>query len=155
MRCPDCNKFVPYDEPQVEEQNCDVSDGEVQGEVRVVLTCAECGTELKEHSFEIAHAIEHECDPAAYEEHQASLEEDDRTSEDEDPTYELVSSDNWNPSDYYEDKDRNGKPIKNPRYQKHYYGFEGTVTVQCSKCGEEFEVEIKDHEQASGFDECC
>jgi len=52
-RCPDCNKFVSYDDGDVDVQSEDVESGEVRVEVRIVKTCAECGTELKEANFDL------------------------------------------------------------------------------------------------------
>jgi hypothetical protein len=54
MRCPDCNKFVSFDEADPEVNDLDVSDnGSVTASVRIVNTCAECGTELKEAMLEL------------------------------------------------------------------------------------------------------
>jgi DNA-directed RNA polymerase subunit N (RpoN/RPB10) len=147
-RCNQCNKFVSYDEPQVEEQNCDVNDMTVEGEVSVTLCCADCGTEMSQAYLEFSEDFEHECEGEPTEEWLKDHEADD------DPEFSLESSDNWSPTDRYEDKDRHGKPIKNMRYQKHYYGAEGTATVKCLKCGKEFEVNIQVEEQASGFEDC-
>lgn len=55
MRCSDCNKFVSFDdsnEPEADDADID-AEGRVSGTVRVYLTCAECGTELKEASFDL------------------------------------------------------------------------------------------------------
>ena len=55
MRCPDCNKFVSFDdsnEPEVNDVNVD-DNGYVTAEVRFVLTCAECGAELKEGNYSL------------------------------------------------------------------------------------------------------
>ncbi len=53
MRCPDCNRFVAYnqDDPEVE---LEVTSEGVTGDVRIVLTCEQCGTELKESTFEVS-----------------------------------------------------------------------------------------------------
>lgn len=72
MRCPDCNKFVSYDESAEPEVNdLQISEGNVTGQVRVLLTCAECGTELKEANFDIDVSVElpehHTCHVAAIE----------------------------------------------------------------------------------------
>lgn len=50
MRCPDCAKFVGYDDGSVDEVEADIDadTGEVTIGGRVVLPCAECGTDLKE-----------------------------------------------------------------------------------------------------------
>jgi len=71
MRCPNCNKFVPYgldQEPEVDlEIHQPSEDGvktdmktvaevsvEITGTVRIALTCEECGGELKESTFELS-----------------------------------------------------------------------------------------------------
>lgn len=49
MRCPDCNKFVGFDEGNVDEITAVIDDnGVICVSGRVVLPCADCGTELKE-----------------------------------------------------------------------------------------------------------
>lgn len=54
MRCPDCNKFAAYDDSTEPEVDVDLNDdGSFSGTVRIVLTHDECGTELKEASFEL------------------------------------------------------------------------------------------------------
>lgn len=60
MRCPDCNKFVAYDDSTEPEASLEASaDGTgVSGDVRVLLTCAECGCELKENRFDIDETVE-------------------------------------------------------------------------------------------------
>jgi len=55
MRCSDCNKFVSFDDsndPEADDADVD-AEGRVSGTVRVYLTCAECGTELKEANFDL------------------------------------------------------------------------------------------------------
>ena len=60
MRCPDCNKFVSYDDSAEPEVNdLEVSpEGGISGSVRVFLPCGECGTELKEYTFDIDTEVE-------------------------------------------------------------------------------------------------
>lgn len=67
MRCPDCNKFVSYDdsaEPEVNDLN--FNDGTVTGNVRVVLNCGDCGTELKEAAFDFETKVEVPADHRCY-----------------------------------------------------------------------------------------
>lgn len=57
MRCPDCNRFVAFDyeqEPEVDLSPMFTGLQEVTTEITVrhLLTCAECGTELKEANEE-------------------------------------------------------------------------------------------------------
>lgn len=54
MRCDQCNKFAAYDdstEPEVD-LNFDADTGDVNAQVRIVLTHDECGQELKEANFD-------------------------------------------------------------------------------------------------------
>jgi hypothetical protein len=143
-RCPDCNKFVPYDtstEPEVEDAQ--IFDDEVQVNVRVVLCCEECGTELKESYQEAQESFEHECDPE-------NIKEDFNPEEDE--PFEVDDS-----SAVFHERMQThtpkGKPIKNPRYAKKYYGAEVSVTIKCNKCGDSFDHMITTEEQASYFDD--
>lgn len=55
MRCPDCNKFVPYDTEVDPEESGDVEfDGETfRATFTRTLTCGECGSELKSAEIEI------------------------------------------------------------------------------------------------------
>ncbi len=139
MRCPDCNKFTSFDteaEPEVVSE--DVDGTEVMVEVRRVLNCADCGTELKEYTFELSEDFsdrieveegEEECD------HEWSLE---------------VSA---SPTTSVVDKDKKGRQIKNARYMKTMYGVEVTCDITCDKCKKEVRVEFKDEAQASSFEE--
>src|SRR4029077_1202759 len=54
MRCPDCNKFVGYDEPNTEniEVEIDEEEGTVTVQGELTLPCAECGTDLKSLNIE-------------------------------------------------------------------------------------------------------
>jgi hypothetical protein len=63
MRCPSCNKFVPFDTDSEPEVDIDIdADGSVSGTVRIVNTCAECGEELKEASLDVSEDLTDECD---------------------------------------------------------------------------------------------
>lgn len=53
MRCDQCNKFVSFDdsnEPEINDESIE-DDGNVLIEARIVLTCAECGQEMKSADF--------------------------------------------------------------------------------------------------------
>jgi hypothetical protein len=140
-RCPDCMKFVMLQQetPEVQDVSVD-SDGNVTVNVRVYLTCGDCGTEMKEYNFSgdadadgaSDHAIEHRYSDEDYE-FSVDWDEPDAT-------------------DRYQTHDRHGKPIKNFRYQKHYYGYSLTGKVTCS-CGATFDFSLDEDEQASAFDE--
>lgn len=60
MRCPDCGKFVSYDEDQEpeEEGETTLTDDQINGTYTRTLVCAECSTELKQASIEIDQQID-------------------------------------------------------------------------------------------------
>ena len=138
MRCLSCNKFVSYDEPEVEVQSGNVSGETVNGTVRIVLKCAECGEELKDVELDYDLLIEHECK---------------KCKDGETPEFEIESEVEGEPNEHFQQNDRHGNPIKLARYRKHFYGADLTGTVKCSKCGEKITVEGDVSEQASGLNE--
>ena len=147
MRCPSCNKFASYDDPPtVEVQSTEIEEGNAKVTARVVLLCAEDNTELKESTIEAEASFDHTC-TAEGKPQEGYDPETDSQFEADDPDGEGTSR--------QETTDRKGKPIKNPRYMKTYYGFEAEVDIRCRKCGDNFQVNVSGEEQASGFDECC
>lgn len=67
MRCPDCCKFVglEMEDPEVtSELNID-EDGFITGEVRIARSCAECGAELKEATFQVDEQVDLTAERAA------------------------------------------------------------------------------------------
>jgi len=142
MRCPNCNKFVSYDEPEVEIDESAISEGDEENKftatasVRIVLKCADCGEELKEANEDVEIEFEHECKEKDF--YFGELELNEITGE----GFSRV-----------ETKDRHGKPIKSTRYMKTYYGAELTLEVFCGLCGESLSGNEKVECQASAFDE--
>lgn len=147
MRCPSCGRFVSYGESYEPEITADVSIrevsdgivyGEIAGEVRVVLDCADCGEELKEANIDLSGEteFEHECPLFDESENEISLDGE---------TAGFTSR--------MQEKDRHGKPITNYRYKRTYYGADLTFDLSCSVCGESFTVEASVEEQASAFEE--
>ena len=140
MRCPDCAKFVSFDEPQVEIEQEDLTREEegftVNVSIRMVLPCADCGTELKDYTEDLDIDIEHSCE--------GTEEEEDTLLIDEPST-----SDDYRPA-----HDKKGKPIPQ-RFQKHFYIAEISGSVICGKCGEEIPFSENVEVQSSSFDECC
>ena len=68
MRCSTCNKW-----PQLEQADPEVDvnllTSEINGTVRIALTCAECGDEIKQHTFDVEidvseHLDNHDCPEA-------------------------------------------------------------------------------------------
>jgi hypothetical protein len=71
MRCPDCNKFVSLEmsEPEVsnleveytpghDADNTPIHEFHITGQVRIARTCAECGQDMKEYTFDIEQDVE-------------------------------------------------------------------------------------------------
>ncbi len=136
-RCPDCNKFVGYDqaEPEMDiqvdvEKDADghPCEAHVTGIVRLVLNCADCGSELAEANLDVDHdvAILHIGDG----EHEAQIVDESADS-----------------TDRYD-----GKPGTPSRYRRHYYGADITGEIKCS-CGAASKLECAVEEQASGFEQ--
>jgi len=133
MRCPSCNKFVPYEDPhEVElegDLEVDLIAAEVRADVRVILKCGECGEELKDANISATQDIpgyvpeDHEGD-----EHDLSV--------------------NGNGSDLEPATKSEGKG----RGTKMFYGFSLDYKVSCS-CGATFEGTLSDFEQASAMNE--
>lgn len=157
MRCPDCNKFVAFEEGNVEnlEAEVDSESGSVQVTGEMTLPCAECGTELKSCSFDESFEIDKSVWPEI-------------KGETESIEYELDGDAGF---EAVEDVQRTMKkktkkgivevPIKNPRYMKTLRGFsvtgavKRTVTFKGDKEPQEdtHEFEFQSTVPASSFDE--
>ena len=125
-RCPDCNKFVGIEmaEPEL---NLEVDDdGSITGEVRLVQTCSECGTELAEANLTVEGEVEfvHNSDCKK----ESSLELDNEEAEND---------------DRFEGKGR---------YAKHFYVANIHAVVRCPDCEIEQEFDTSVEEQASSFE---
>lgn len=144
MRCPDCNKFVSYDEPQCEVSTVEVCDDAVRANVTVQLNCADCGGTLKDAEIEEQVDIDHTCG-----------EEKNPDFEEGDDQYEVENEGDAEGTNRVQTTDRRGKPIKSHRYMKTFYGFSLEPEIKCKKCNETFYVTLTGEEQASSFNECC
>jgi hypothetical protein len=153
MRCNDCCKFVPYgDEPNTDELevDCDEGTGNVSLAGRLILTCGECGGDLA--------AAELSADADAddvFGDEGGPDEEAGQTAE-----YTLQSHE-FEEAGRTQETDRNGKPIKNSRYAKKFYGVKVVAHVKriiIDNKGEmvgeaqEGEVVLEAEEQASSFE---
>ncbi len=152
MKCPSCNKFAAYDTSAEPEVDLEVDEGaEVTGTVHIVLTSECCGDELKEAHFDVdVEAKDHfpECfNPDGDEEgelkegHEFSVDASGKITDRSETTSKRTRKD--------------GTVVERPipfRYQKRFFGFTGTVTVQCL-CGAQADLEIEDEVQASAMDE--
>lgn len=141
-RCPDCNKFVPYGDMEIELEDVSVEGTTVTASARVALTCGECGTELKEATIEATAELEHVCTPEDIE----AVLAGDPDGADPDPQYEVEDDGDASPTERSEGKGRGTRT---------FYGYEATPTIRCNKCGQTFDVEVKGDEQASGFEDNC
>lgn len=127
MRCPDCNKFVSMDtetDPEAEDPAVD-EEGFVTCQVRIVNNCADCGTELKEATFDL------EADTEAGTDHKGkghSLEVET------------------------EDVERTERSEGRGRGLRSFYGVSVSFTVKC-ECGETWNVKAEDDVQASSMEE--
>lgn len=153
MKCPSCNKFAGYDtgtEPEVElESTGDGAGVEVHGTVRIVLTSECCGDELKESTFEVSEVFDGEAVLDAIMTAAETLAGEDPEIEKLDferGDIDLASID-WDepsPGDFQVTDETQAtvqKTLKNgtvktvhikPRYQKRFFGFEGTCSVDGS-----------------------
>jgi len=147
MRCPDCNKFVPNGDPEAEVQSgedftAEIEDGELvikcEPEVRVMIPCGECGTELKDTTFNFEMEYSHKCE---------------KLPKETPDNVEIEGEIEVEATDYYKTKDRHGKPITNSRYQAHLYGAEVTATSTCPFCQESIEFTEQDEIESSCMDE--
>lgn len=136
MRCPDCNKFAAYDdsnEPDVE-VDFNADDGAVTVQARIYLTHDECGTELKEATFELETTVPEEI----LSEHKGDDHELDADAESQELTCRTEG---------------------NGRYMKTFYGASVDVALRCS-CQEQKDdalwmETLSDEMQASHMDELC
>jgi hypothetical protein len=139
MRCPDCSKFVSleFNEPELEGDLDVTEEGVVTGSVRIVRACADCGTELKEASFDLEFTpnndqIKDHLNPEGQSIHELEVEEDGVSQIEE----------------------------GGGRYAKSYFGAEVSFHVRCScdaakKTEERWSLEgtMSDKIAASGMDE--
>lgn len=152
MRCPECNKFVSYDDPQCEVGSVELDGDTVRSNVTVQLCCQTCGGTLKDAEIEADTQIEHKCKPEAERDKDWKPDADYKTDDDQ---YEIESDGNAEGTNRTETKDRHGKPIRSSRYMKSFYGFTLEIEIKCRKCGDVFGVTLEGEEQASAFNECC
>lgn len=133
-RCQSCNLLCSVEQEELYPE-FDVDDeGVVTGSLELQLNSACCGDTVAtaESEIEIDTGLEHKkgCETA-----EVSVE----------ATADVT--------DWYQTKDRHGKPIKSIRYQKHFYGADVSVQVKCESCGAEAEGNEQVGEQASFFDQ--
>jgi hypothetical protein len=125
MRCPDCNKFASYDEPEVEENSIDDA---TSIEVTVGLNCADCGGRLKEAQITLALG--------------------------EEPSHQDPACDGtWMVKNDAVDYEPSTRTEGTGRGTKTFYGAKASWTVECDTCHASHEVTAANDEQASNFEE--
>lgn len=122
-----------YDPEEVSELEMTPT-GEITGEWNRILTCADCGTELSSCNMEINESV--------------AVPEDCKPGETHDWELDVTVT----PTDRLEDKDRRGKPIKNTRYMKRYYGIQVEMKAKCVVCEAEVEETFTEESPASCFE---
>jgi len=162
-RCPDCNKFVSYsdDLPEPDVQ-CDVDDtGHVTGTVVIVAACAECGTELKEGSFDFDLTVDitkhtnrkapcAECGQpyaAHYPRWPDEFPEALNCPTDPDPRAEYVD-----PAEHELECETDSEMTSRRQGRKTYYGHHTTIHISCA-CGFQADAEIDDEMLVGDMDE--
>jgi len=173
-RCPSCLKFAAYTTDNEPEADLQFENEAITGSVHCVLSSECCGDELKSADFDIDHSVTREDIlthvEAAAKKQEITLPEDFRTwTIDQNEPELTIDSDVGFSGEITERRETTKttakgvvKPIP-PRYQKTYYGFEGTVEITVTakwQEGEEWktldvkiEESISDEMQASSWDE--
>lgn len=126
MRCPNCSKFVSLElqDPEVNDLQLD-DDGTITASVRVVRNCQDCGTEMKEATFDVSLEVPEVTHTVGADRDKCQLSVEDNLSQLEEG---------------------------GGRYKKSYYGAEGTFNLTCT-CGAKAEVQWSDKIDASSMDE--
>jgi uncharacterized protein YbaR (Trm112 family) len=178
MRCPDCNTFVAYDtEQDPEEQGDEAIDGTTfTASARRVLTCEQCGTELKEATIEIEGDVTIDGGIDVDSEENQALDEPHEHEWDFDVTYSPamdVVAGRWQTPAKRAATHKTEKRVRREgqeittrkikpgdvvweawgfRYHRTLYGVEVSGTATCV-CGATAEITAEAYEAASGFDE--
>jgi hypothetical protein len=145
MRCPECQKFASYGEPQVEALDFGSEEDRVTAEVQVTLVCADDDTELKQGTLEVTFGVEHTCDLEAVVVRLLKETPPDRLGTDDvdkavaDREFEVI--------------DCNVSPLEGMKGKKNLYGATVEWTVTCSACDATVEVSTELEEEASAFEE--
>ena len=140
MRCPECNKFVAFEEQEPEVEEVEIIDGKVVTAVRIVNACEQCSTELKETTIEMEKDISEMLSA-----HRVECKHKDQHGEED------VADFNVDETSSERDTRSEGKG----RYAKMFYGARVGFKIMCSHCSEQVgEGELEGFEQASFMDEC-
>jgi len=125
-RCNDCSKFVSLEASEPECNQIDIDeDGNIEAEVRLILTCSDCAGEMHESPATV------ESDGAADFVHGADCKMEEGFSIDN-PTWNVLEGGGG-------------------RFSKHTYAGETTALVTCDKCQATLEVQISTEEVAASY----
>lgn len=128
-KCPGCNKFAAFDDPEIEDSSVDLNGDLLAISVTLVVNSQCCSEQLKNGVVEGEISIDHDCpnsDLAGREIYCPSCEETQ--------LLESGFSDSGMSYDFEAYGDSTGR--------KSTVGAEGYVTVKCLLCGEEIEQTI-------------
>lgn len=118
MRCNDCNRFVSFDastEPELNDVSFDSASMTFVADVRVVLTCQECGAELKAADLSVEGTLE------------VPLPEADAP-----PCKAYEHS--WEAREDEHDLGMIERTVKVKGYRRTEYGVGGTLMFGCAEC---------------------
>lgn len=130
MRCPDCNKFVPFDDPVIQSDDVTLDGSTIVVNLTLTRACANCGSDLQEMSVEGSVEVEHTCSG--------------------DPTYTLLD---WQSADHTRlDIAPTEKPLPRTRHVQ-YFGAQLTARILCETCKAVFSQTFVAEGAASDFED--
>jgi len=123
-RCENCQKFATLETQEPEIDGYEVNeDGVVTVSARLVRSCEDCSTEMKEANFDLEGTVDDLCECKGRE---LTVEEAESP--------EIIEEGGG-------------------RYAKSYYGVKCVAQVTCTKCEKKWTVEMSDKTPASDMDE--
>lgn len=153
MRCPDCSKFVSMDngEPEENSIDCSLSGGvlNITAEYRHTRNCADCGTELKDFTFDLNEDV--------------SFGDLEITTEDENPlskTQAEALEEAWEDGSAEVSIEANSAEIEEDgggRYKANKIRLvvDYTLTIQAGKETFKATRQMSEETTAGSYDECC
>ena len=145
--CSGCQKFASISEDAEPEVEANADGDKIQGTVTVRLESACCNETMAEAELEWNYTIQD-----SDHEHRTLETDIDEWAADNGEIYEVESVDAAFTSEQ-QTTARDGRPIRNSRYARMFYGAEITATVRCNACDVEFDVTDTVLEQASNFND--
>jgi len=132
-RCSSCNLFCSLDEPEFEASEPEYDGDEVSVEIEATFNSQCCGDTAGSATYTATGNPDFD------------HKEECVSGKAGDAEYTVEAADPQ-ATDRYQTTDRHGKPIKNPRYQRHFYGVEVDVTVTCDECAASETVTASDEQ---------